>query len=117
MTKIVLSVVVMSSIFLAGCAAPRKPLYQWEGYQTQVYEYFKGEPQQAQVEVLEADLEKIKAKDGAVPPGYHAQLGMLYMGLGKDDQMIAEFNTEKVLFPESTAYMDFLIENAKGAAR
>ena len=33
--------------------------------------------------------------------------------MGKDDQMVQEFRTEKVLFPESAAYMDFLLKNAK----
>jgi len=99
------------SLLLGGCAAP-KPLYQWEGYQTQVYEYFKGESKEAQVIALESGLQKIQATGGTVPPGYHAQLGMLYLGLGKDDQMAKQFQTEKTLFPESAQYMDFLLKNA-----
>lgn len=97
---------------LAGCAAP-KSMYQWEGYQSQVYEYFKGESKEAQITALESGLEKIKAKGGSVPPGYHAQLGMLYLNVGKGDQMIKEFQTEKTLFPEATPYMDFLMRNVK----
>ncbi|MCU1740867.1 MULTISPECIES: DUF4810 domain-containing protein [Pseudomonas] len=98
---------------LAGCAPQVKTLYQWEGYQPQVYQYFNGEAKEAQVEALEADLQKIKATNRAAPPGYHAHLGMLYGSLGKDDQMVQQFQTEKALFPESTAYMDFLLSNAK----
>lgn len=105
-----------TSILLAGCAAP-KPLYQWEEYQPQVYQYFKGESKEAQVQALEAGLQKIQANGGAVPPGYHAQLGMLYLGLGKDDQMVQQFQTEKVLFPESAAYMDFLLKNARTGSK
>lgn len=106
---------VLGSILLAGCNAP-KPLYQWESYQPQVYGYLKGDSKEEQVTALERDLEKIKAKNGAVPPGYHAQLGLLYSSLGKDDQMVQQFRTEKALFPESAAYMDFLLSNAtKGA--
>ncbi|WP_244226225.1 DUF4810 domain-containing protein [Pseudomonas aeruginosa] len=92
-------------------------MYQWEGYQAQVHEYFKGESKEAQAQALEADLEKIRAKNGAVPPGYHAQLGLLYSSIGKDDQMVREFETEKALFPESATYMDFLLNNARGGAR
>jgi hypothetical protein len=103
---------VLACLLLAGCAQ-QKPLYQWEGYQQQVYQYLKGEPKEQQIEVLEADLQKIKAQDGAVPPGYHAQLGLLYSSLGKDDQMVQQFQTEKALFPESATYMDFLLNNAK----
>ncbi|MFJ3049044.1 MULTISPECIES: DUF4810 domain-containing protein [Pseudomonas nitroreducens/multiresinivorans group] len=105
------SLAVLALLFLAGCAQ-QKTLYQWEGYQPQVYQYFKGESKEAQVQELEADLEKIKAKNGVVPPGYHAQLGLLYSSLGKDDQMIQQFQTEKALFPESATYMDFLMKNA-----
>lgn len=97
---------------LAGCAAPQS-IYQWEGYQSQVYEYFKGESKEAQITALEGGLEKIKARGGAVPPGYHAQLGMLYLNVGKGDQMVNEFQTEKSLFPESAPYMDFLMRNMK----
>ncbi|WP_066739063.1 DUF4810 domain-containing protein [Cupriavidus sp. D384] len=97
---------------LAGCAGPQ-PMYQWEGYQVQVYEYFKGESKEAQITALEGGLEKIKAKGGVVPPGYHAQLGMLYLNVGKGDQMIKEFQTEKTLFPEASPYMDFLLRNVK----
>ena len=103
----------VGSALLAGCAAGPKSLYQWEGYQPQVYEYFKGESKEAQVAELDRGLEKIKSANGAVPPGYHAQLGLLYSNLGKDDQMVQEFQTEKALFPESGAYIDFLMKNVK----
>lgn len=115
MTKMILRNVALLSgagILLAGCAGPQ-PLYQWEGYQAQVYEYFKGESKEQQVIALEGDLQKIQAKGGSVPPGYHAQLGMLYLDLGKTDQMVKEFQTEKTLFPEATPYMDFLMRNMK----
>lgn len=104
----------LALLALGGCAQ-QKTLYQWEGYQPQIHQYFKGENAEAQVRELEADLEKIKAKNGAVPPGYHAQLGLLYSSLGKDDQMIQQFQTEKALFPESAKYMDFLTKNASKA--
>ncbi|NIE76575.1 DUF4810 domain-containing protein [Pantoea sp. Tr-811] len=108
---------VLGGLLLAGCSGP-KTLYQWESYQPQVYGYLKGDSKEEQATALERDLEKIKAKNGAVPPGYHAQLGLLYSSLGKDDQMIQQFRTEKALFPESAAYMDFLISNAsKGAVK
>ncbi|NVZ81307.1 DUF4810 domain-containing protein [Pseudomonas yamanorum] len=98
---------------VAGCQTAPKPLYQWESYQTEVYEYFKGEPKEEQVEALERDLQKINASGRQAPPGYHAHLGMLYLSMGKDDQMVQQFRTEKALFPESAAYMDFLLKNAK----
>jgi hypothetical protein len=101
-----------SALWLSGCAQP-KTLYQWGSYQPEVYEYFKGESKEAQVAKLEEDLQKIRSTNGNPPPGYHAQLGMLYGSLGKDDQMVQEFRTEKALFPESATYMDFLLRNVK----
>jgi hypothetical protein len=101
-----------ASLWLSGCAQP-KTLYQWGSYQPEVYEYFKGESKEAQVAKLEEDLQKIRSTNGNPPPGYHAQLGMLYGSLGKDDQMVQEFRTEKALFPESATYMDFLLRNVK----
>ncbi|WP_455913180.1 DUF4810 domain-containing protein [Pseudomonas syringae] len=102
-----------ASLWLAGCAQQPKTLYQWGSYQPEVYEYFKGESKEAQVAKLEEDLQKIRSTNGNPPPGYHAQLGMLYGSLGKDDQMVQEFRTEKGLFPESATYMDFLLRNVK----
>ncbi len=108
---------VIGGTLLAGCAAPSKPLYQWESYQPQVYEYFKGASKEKQIAELERGLEKIKSTNGAVPPGYHAHLGLLYSSLGRDDQMVQEFQTEKALFPESAAYIDFLMKNVKKGAQ
>ena len=108
-----LSMVLAGLGLLAGCQPAPKPLYQWESYQPQVYEYFKGEPKEAQIEALERDLQKINASGRSAPPGYHAHLGMLYLSMGKDDQMVQQFRTEKALFPESGPYMDFLLKNAK----
>lgn len=98
---------------LGGCASTSKTLYQWGNYQPEVYNYFKGESKEAQIEVLERDLQKIQAKGELPPPGYHAHLGLLYADIGKDDQMVQEFETEKKLFPESTTYMDFLMKNVR----
>ena len=113
LSRSLLALTLAASTLLAGCAGP-KTLYQWEGYEPQVYEYFKGEePKEAQAEALERDLQKIRSTGKAVPPGYHAHLGLLYLSMGKDDQMVQQFNTEKTLFPESGTYMDFLLKNAK----
>ena len=112
-SRSLMALTLAASTVLAGCAAP-KTLYQWEGYEPQVYEYFKGEePKEAQAEALERDLQKIRSTGKAVPPGYHAHLGLLYLSMGKDDQMVQQFKTEKTLFPESGTYMDFLLKNAK----
>lgn len=106
---------VLAGSLLSACTASPKKLYQWEAYQPQVYEYLNGQHQgvEAQISVLEQGLQKIRAKGAKPPPGYHAHLGMLYSSLGKDDQMLQEFQTEVALFPESRAYMEFLLKKVK----
>ncbi|QTD30957.1 DUF4810 domain-containing protein [Pseudomonas fluorescens] len=113
LSRSLMALTLAGSALLAGCSSPQT-LYQWEGYQPQVYEYFKSEtPKEAQAEALEADLQKIRASGKPVPPGYHAHLGLLYLSMGKDDQMVQQLRTEKTLFPESGTYMDFLLKNAR----
>ncbi len=102
----------LSSALLTGCQTAPPTLYQWEGYQPQVYEYFKrqGSGSEAQSSELEADLQKIRATGKAPPPGYHAHLGLLYSQTGKNDQVAEQFRAEKELFPEAALYMDFLLK-------
>jgi len=101
---------------LAACNHTQT-MYQWESYQPQVYQHFKGEKSpNEQIDVLQKDLQKIASQGKTPPPGYHAHLGLLYSMVGNADQMAAEFQTEKQLFPESAAYMDFLLKNTKKAA-
>jgi hypothetical protein len=99
---------------LAGCAANSPALYQWTGYEPAVYDYLKGEKApQAQIDALEKAEHDVHAEGKALPPGFHAQLGMLYVSVGNDDQAMKEFETEKALFPESSTYMDFLMKKPK----
>ena len=103
----------LAAAVLTGCATPPKTMYQWEGYQPQVYQYLKGESPEQQIAAMEKDLQTISAKGNNVPPGFHAHLGMLYSVAGKPDQVVTQFEDEKKLFPESTPYMDFLLGKLK----
>ncbi|MEY2677437.1 MAG: hypothetical protein RLZ00_129 [Pseudomonadota bacterium] len=101
---------------LVGCAAPKQSLYQWGDYENQVYSLYNDSgkaPIEAQIETLEADYQKARSTNKAVPPGFHAHLGYLYFQAGKGDQAILAFRTEKALFPESTVYMDRILAKAK----
>ncbi|WP_426141048.1 DUF4810 domain-containing protein [Pseudomonas sp. DWP3-1-2] len=111
----VCAVILVAGACLTGCVQQPKTLYQWGSYQPEVYEYFKGESKEAQIAKLEEDLQKMRSTNASAPPGYHAQLGMLYGSLGKDDQMVQQLRTEKALFPESATYMDFLLKNVQTA--
>ncbi|MGF6932236.1 hypothetical protein OKW41_001375 [Paraburkholderia sp. UCT70] len=68
---------------------------------------------QEQIDALEKALQDISGKGHTPPPGFHAQLGMLYASVGNDTQAMQEFESEKQLFPESSTYMDFLMKKPK----
>ncbi len=111
--KFKLLLLVTGVALLNGCANEPKPLYNWDGYQTTVYQYYQqteSSPQD-QIEELKKNIEMSKAKSLATPPGLHAHLGLLYSTIGSIDLAMKEFSTEKALYPESAAYMDFLMKN------
>jgi hypothetical protein len=97
---------------LAGCAPAPKRLYYWEGFQGQLYEYFKADKSgpEEQLRILGAEVEKARARGAALPPGFRAHLAMLYLRLGRDGEAKQELEAEKANFPESAQYMDFLLK-------
>ncbi len=116
MSKSLLGLLV-ASLLLVGCQAP-KPLYNWDSYQTVVYQYYQqseSDPH-AQIDALKKSIEVARAKSLGVPPGLHAHLGMLYATTGALDLAMSEFNQEEALYPESAKFMDFLMKN-KGAQK
>ncbi|NTV11465.1 MAG: DUF4810 domain-containing protein, partial [Zoogloea sp.] len=99
---------------LRGFVAPVLEQGNWGDYQGQVYGYLKGDKApEEQILAMEAEMEKARAKGKALPPGYHAHLAMLYGKTGRTDRLEAELAAEKAQFPESTAYVDFLLKNLK----
>jgi hypothetical protein len=100
---------------LGGCATKPTTLYQWQGYQSHVDAHFRGDTisPDAQAQLMEADLEKIKVAGGQVPPGFLAHLGLLYGQQGRLDQFAQQVQAEKQLFPESATFMDFLLRKFK----
>jgi hypothetical protein len=97
---------------LVGCAPTPKRLYHWEGFQGQLYEYFKADSSspEEQLRILGAQVEKSRARGAALPPGFRAHLAMLYLRLGRDGEAKQELEAEKANFPESAQYMDFLLK-------
>jgi hypothetical protein len=104
------------TLLATGCATKVQPLYHWEGYQRQVYDYLQGgvSSPDAQLGLLQAQAEKARAGGAALPPGFRAHLGLLQLQTGRPDEARAAFQAEKQSFPEATAYMDFLIGRMDG---
>jgi hypothetical protein len=96
---------------IVGCA-PTAQLYHWGNYENQVYSRFTAAttPEQ-QIQEMEKTLQ-INKSNRPSPPGFHAHLGFLYGDVGRMNEMREQFTIEKQLFPEATAFMDFLLHKA-----
>ncbi|MET0208688.1 MAG: DUF4810 domain-containing protein [Burkholderiaceae bacterium] len=107
-----------SLVLLTACGTPQKPLYQWSGYQSSLYQHFKtnGSSANEQITQLEAQLIKNKAANEASPPGLHGHLALLYAKVGNDDAARAHLEAERALFPESAAFVDLLLKKNKQTA-
>ncbi len=102
----------LSVSLLAACAQPQG-LYSWGSYQPMVHAYLQedGEDYAAQVQTLEEDVESARATEQALPPGFRAHLGLLYLKLGNGAKAVEQWQGEKLAFPESSAFMDFLLRH------
>jgi hypothetical protein len=97
---------------LSGCAQ-QKTLYNWQSYQPAVYSYLKddGAEYATQAAAMEKNIETARSANQALPPGFHAHLGMLYLKMGNGDKAVEQLQSEKLAFPEGTPFMDFLMRN------
>ncbi len=114
-----ISAVLILAVCLVGCSRSPQPLYYWGDYQKTIYQYYQTESDSTgqQIASLQAMIERSRASNKALPPGVHAHLGMLYAKTGRAEQAVAEFNMEKLLFPESAPFMNFLISKDKGSRK
>ncbi|WP_293750642.1 DUF4810 domain-containing protein [uncultured Paraglaciecola sp.] len=113
-TKVIL-IMFCSMVFISGCKTT-EPMYYYGDYSKAVYSYFKADETSVsqQIIILEEIIVQASGKGKPVAPGVHAHLGMLYFESGNQEQGINHSEQEKVLFPESVAYIDFLIKNTSG---
>ncbi len=100
------------SMALVGCAQQPQTQYEWEGYQSSIYSYFVPSKHdvQAQIATLEKTVGKSQAKGTHAAPGLHAHLALLYFNVGRNEEGVGHLVTEKQLFPESSEFVNFLIE-------
>lgn len=106
--------VVATVVLLTGCAPqPAKPLYNYGNYSDSYYAYKKNMTPETTL-ALQNSMEKAitdtkLSQSGRVPPGMYANLGYLYIKAGKPNDAISNFTKEKTVYPESTIFMDRLI--------
>lgn len=102
---------------LTACAQPQS-LYSWKSYQPMVYAYLQedGEDYAVQAQTLEENVESARATDQALPPGFRAHLGLLYLKMGEGAKAVEQWESEKIAFPESSSFMDFLLRHKTAQA-
>jgi hypothetical protein len=104
--------VVASAALLTACATGPDPLYYWGDYQSQVYGHLTGQKGPTeQITRLEAGIEKARSAGKPLPPGYFAHLAILHAEQDDTAQMLNYFDAEKQAYPESAAYIDFLLSS------
>ena len=111
--KIINSVcALLAVVSLSACVNMPQPLYDWGGYESSLYKYYK-KPARAEkhTEVLQA-IVTAEENGKVVPPGLRAELGFMLLESGDSAGATELFQKEKLAFPESATLMDRLIEQA-----
>ena len=108
------AVILCIFVFLmAGCTTQQK-LYSWGNFESQLYSYLKGENPGNQITVMERDRVRIEGEGRSVPPGFYAHLGLLYIQAGDDINALNCLQAEKLKFPESAPFINFLLRKVTG---
>ena len=105
------SVMAVVVIAMAGCATPS--LYHWGTFENGLHtRYVDLDHAQADAYLLQT-IGAAEQQNLRVPPGAYADYGFLLFKRGDSKGAIANFEKEKLLFPESSAFMTKLIERIK----
>ena len=98
---------------LTACQQRGNSLYAWGSYEDSVWSLTHAEGAtdvDAQIDSLTQTVERARQEGRAIPPGMHAHLGLLYSMRGELDTARAAFESERELYPESTTFINGLIE-------
>jgi hypothetical protein len=100
------------AVLITGCAQAPQPMYLWESFPRQQYDTLMrtGSSPDEQIRDLQAHAEKARAGNTALPPGFRAHLGMLYLSVGNVAEARSLWQAEKLAFPESAHYMNQLLK-------
>lgn len=114
MNKARVVVISMLMLLVSACGTPSKNLFYWGDYQNIVYQGWEETSTiDEQTQKLQETVQMASNKSERVAPGIHAHLGMLYLKSGQRDKAIESLKQEKLLYPESSKYMDYLIGQVK----
>lgn len=105
---------------LSACAQKGPPpLYIWGSFPKTQYDALlsPGSQQGDKVATMEADADKARAEGRSLPPGFRAHLGMLKLSAGDPDAARTLWRAEKAAFPESSPYMDQLLQRLEASPK
>jgi len=97
------------AVMFSGCATD---LYQWGGYENQLYRKYK-DPTQAEAVRLELEehIRQVEQTRQKVAPGLYAELGTFYLEAGDTQSAIQYYEFERDAWPESEGLMNAMIQN------
>lgn len=114
MKKLLIGIIAITQILIAGCST-KDSIYSWnDGYTESMYMYLKDDPNYSeQIELMNEYFEDAASTGKKVAPGAYAHMALL-MSKNNDDAQANEYlEKEKQAFPESTHYLDFLMNLKK----
>lgn len=104
-----------AGLLLASCAGSSSR-YVWGGFESTVYSTTAGlgndgtEDVETLIQLAETEIERATVSEKLIPPGLHAQLGLLYSLRGDLALARAAFEAEMELYPESRTFLNGVLE-------
>lgn len=96
-----------AGLMLSACATGPAPKYDWGTYEQSMYTFYKDPSKAEELMVsMETMIKGAEAGKRVVPPGLYAEYGFLLMMKGKPQDAVANFEKEKIKWPESAQLMD-----------
>lgn len=116
MKKTVMLLLVAGALTAGGCAP--QPMYYWGNYSNTLYHFRKDandETRDKHMAELEAIVKGSTEHNQRVPPGVYCELGYMYAKKGNKSQAMEFLTLEKTTYPESTQFVNRLVESIKPA--
>jgi len=107
-----LILIFLVAVVTCSCAAPK--MYHWGDYSNSLYNSKKNPSDENLLkhkQVLEEIVKQSNEKSLRVPPGVYAELGYIYFRQNNGKEAERYFELEKQLYPESTVFMQRLIQS------
>ena len=118
MYKYVKSAALLSAtLLITACGSTNhndRGLYYWGNYSDIIYSYYEQEGDYGkQEDALNQLIAGSQQSNKPLAPGIYGQLGLVLLKQGKRSDAQEAFRQEQALYPESAAFMQFLLKKPK----